>query len=59
MQLESLDDTTGMPTTITTVTVAPNTADGLREVRDEQNLSSLNSALELLLTEHCEDHQTE
>lgn len=48
-----------MPTTITTVTVAPNTADGLREVRDEQNLSSLNSALELLLTEHCEDHQTE
>ena len=40
-----------MATTITTVSVSPKNAAGLREVRDEESLPSMDAALEKLLTE--------
>jgi len=38
-----------MPSTITTVSVHPDRAEALREVRDERELSSIDAALEELL----------
>jgi hypothetical protein len=40
-----------MPSTITTVSVHPERAEALREYRDERELSSMDAALEQLLSE--------
>ena len=43
-----------MPSTITTVSVHPDRAEALREVRDERELSSIDAALEELLNDRRE-----
>jgi hypothetical protein len=40
-----------MPSTITTITVRPDRAERLKEFRDERELSSLDAALDELLSQ--------